>query len=137
MVQQCLARWLGILNCVGSDLSCYWLITESGKIISKTSVEHVIRHDYIDQEKKKLIDEFNTTLTQNLNEENFQIEGDGDYRSCQLLDINDDYNENTGIECNPGLEPLTPMDEDYDDMLIGEQLEADDEEAVDKYLAQC
>jgi hypothetical protein len=46
MVQRCLARWLGILYRVGSDL-CFWLITESGKIISKTSVEHVIHHDYI------------------------------------------------------------------------------------------
>jgi hypothetical protein len=29
---------------------------------------------------------------------------------------------------------LTPTGEDYDDMLIGEQLEANDEEAMDKYL---
>jgi hypothetical protein len=33
-----LARWLGVSHRVGSDLS-YWLITESGKIIFKTSVE--------------------------------------------------------------------------------------------------
>jgi hypothetical protein len=119
MVQQSLTCWLGISHHVGSDL-CYWLITESGKIISKTSVEHVIRHDYIDQEKKKMIDELNATLMQNLDDENFQIEGDGDYRSWQLPDINDDYDENTGVEHNPGLEPLSPTDEDYDDMLIGE-----------------
>ena len=86
---------------VGSDL-CYWLITESGKIISKTSVEHVIFHDYIDQEKKKMIDEYNATLTRNLDDESFQIEGDGDYRSWQLPDINDNYNENTDVERNPG-----------------------------------
>ena len=29
-----LARWLGISHCVGSDM-CYWLITESGKLIKK------------------------------------------------------------------------------------------------------
>jgi hypothetical protein len=29
-----LARWIGVLHRVGSNL-CYWLITESGKIISK------------------------------------------------------------------------------------------------------
>jgi hypothetical protein len=40
-----LARWLAISHRVGSDLS-YWHITESGKIISKTSVEHVTRDDY-------------------------------------------------------------------------------------------
>ena len=78
----------------------------------------MIRQDYIDQKKKKMIDEFIATLMQNLDGENFQIEGDGDYRSWQLPDINNDYNKNTGVESNPGLEPMTPTDEDYDDMLI-------------------
>ena len=36
------ARWLGVSHRVGSDL-CYWLITETGQLISKTSVEHVTR----------------------------------------------------------------------------------------------
>jgi hypothetical protein len=37
-----LAHWLGVSHHFGSDLS-YWLITKSGKIISKTSVKHVLR----------------------------------------------------------------------------------------------
>lgn len=37
-----LARWLGISHRIGSDM-CYWLITESGQIISKSSVQHVIK----------------------------------------------------------------------------------------------
>ena len=41
-----LGRWLGISHRVGSDM-CYWLITESGKLVSKTSVEHVILDDYL------------------------------------------------------------------------------------------
>jgi hypothetical protein len=41
-----LARWLGVSHRVSSDLS-YWLITESGKVISKTSVEHVTRDNYL------------------------------------------------------------------------------------------
>ena len=32
-----LARWLGISHRIGSDM-CYWLITDSGQIISKSSV---------------------------------------------------------------------------------------------------
>jgi hypothetical protein len=50
--------------------------TESGKIILKMSVEHVIHHDYIDQEKKKMINELNATLAQNFDDENFQIENE-------------------------------------------------------------
>jgi hypothetical protein len=56
-----LARWLGVSHRVGSDLS-YWLITESGKIISKTSVEHVTRDDYLQADKKQEIENFNQTL---------------------------------------------------------------------------
>jgi hypothetical protein len=42
VVHRLVARWIGVSHRVGSDMS-YWLITESGKIISKMSVEHVIR----------------------------------------------------------------------------------------------
>jgi hypothetical protein len=35
--QHQLAHWLGVSHRVGSDL-CYWLMMESGNIISKTSV---------------------------------------------------------------------------------------------------
>ena len=41
-----LGRWLGISHRVGSDM-CYWLITDSGKLVSKTLVGHVIRDDYL------------------------------------------------------------------------------------------
>ena len=124
-----LARWLGVSHRVGSDL-CYWLITESGKIISKTSVEHVTRNDYLQEDLKKEIEEFNERLEQCLSDENFMIEGDGRFDSMYLDDIDDD-DINAGIAVNQG---LTPMEEDYADMLTEERPEADDEEAVDKYL---
>ena len=47
-----LSRWLGISHRDGSDM-CYWLITDSGDLVSKTSVEHVIRDDYLNPEIKK------------------------------------------------------------------------------------
>ena len=53
-----LSRWLDISHCVGWDM-CYWLITDSDKLLSKTSVEHVICDDYFNSEVKKQIDEFN------------------------------------------------------------------------------
>ena len=113
---------------VGSDL-CYWLITNSGKIISKTSVEHVTRDDYLQEDLKKEIEEFNERLEQCLSE-NFVIEGDGNFDSMYLDDIDDDGN-NAGVAANQG---LTPTEEEYGDMLAEERPEADDEEAVDKYL---
>jgi hypothetical protein len=57
---------------VSSDLS-YWLITESGKVISKTSVEHVTRDDYLQADKKLEIETFNEQLAASLDDANFII----------------------------------------------------------------
>ena len=113
---------------VGSDL-CYWLITENGKIISKTSVEHVTRDDYMKEDKKRQIDDFEAKLASNLDDANFTIEGDGNFDSLYLEDVDVDYN--SGVQYQRG---VTPDPEEYDDMLVGERPEADDEEAIDKYL---
>ena len=43
---QRLGRWLGVSHQVGSDL-CYWVATDSGQLVSKTSVEHVTQEDYL------------------------------------------------------------------------------------------
>ena len=56
-----LARWLGILHRVISGM-CYWLITESGKLISKNSVEHVTRDGMLASGTKQHIDILNTKL---------------------------------------------------------------------------
>jgi hypothetical protein len=75
-----LARWIGVSHKVGSDLS-YWLITESGKIISKTSVEHVIRDDYLQADKRKEIDDFNHRLEASLDDANFVVDSEGEFDS--------------------------------------------------------
>jgi hypothetical protein len=123
------ARWLGESHRVGSDLS-YWLITESGKIISKTSVEHVTRDDYLQADKKQEIQEFNRRLDESLDDANFEVEGEGEFDSMYLDDVEDD----THIGVTHGEEQNTPSLEDYGDMHTEEWPDDDDEEAVDKYL---
>jgi hypothetical protein len=86
-----LARWLGVSHQVSSDL-IYWLITESRKIISKTSVEHVTRDDYLQADKKQEIEHFNQTLETSLDDANFIIDGEGKFDSLYLQDIEEDYN---------------------------------------------
>ena len=123
-----LARWLGVSHRVGSDL-CYWLITESGQLISKTSVEHVVRDDYLQEDTKRKISEFNEKIESRLDDANFMIEGDGNSTMMYLEDIDDD--DNPGIASQQG---LTPSKSEYDDMNIEERPEGDDEQAIDKYL---
>lgn len=112
------------------DLS-YWLITESGKIILKTSVEHVICDDYLVADKKEKIDEFNCSLEEALDGTNFHVEGEGDFASMYLDDVDSGDGDHLGIARELD---MTPSLKDYDDMITEEHLEADEEDAVDKYL---
>ena len=99
-----LVRWLGISHRVGSDM-CYWLITESGKLVSKTSVEHVIHDDYLNPEIKKKIDEFNEKLDKRLDDTKFLLE---DRPHSVDIDYDDD-NHNHGVITNHG---VTPSDDE-------------------------
>ena len=56
-----LGRWLGVSHRVGSDL-CYWVVTESGHVVLKTSVEHVTREDYLNPDTKTKIELSNKEL---------------------------------------------------------------------------
>jgi hypothetical protein len=125
-----LAQWLGVLRRVGSDLS-YWLITDSSKIISKTSVEHVTHDNYLQTEKKAEIDEFNKKIDESLANANFAIKGEGEFDSMYLDDIDDDMNPGVTCENNRNM-PSESLD--YRDMLTNERPDDEDEEAVDKYL---
>ena len=109
---------------------CYWLITESGKLISKTSVEHVTCDDMLVPGTKQQINIFNAKPEERLDDTSFMVDGVSGFDSAYLDDIKDDQ-ENPGVVSDRG---ITPTDEDYGDMITGERPEADDEEAVDKYL---
>ena len=101
------AKWLGVSHHVGSDLS-YWLLLGSGKIVSRTSVQHVTQSDMRDDILKKRIDEFEETLEERLNDENFQSEE---------TDV-DFYLEDVEIaEDNPN----APTDEEYGHMIQEEK----------------
>ena len=125
-----MANWIGISHRVGSD-TCYWLITESGKLISKTSVEHVTQEDWAHESKRKQIQEFEVQIAARLNDENFMIPGDMQYHQ-QYLDITDDGNDDEITETTTA-EANIPSDADYGDMFVEDLADADDD-AIDKYL---
>ena len=49
-----LGRWLGISHRIGSDLT-YWILTESGKVISCSTVQHVIASEQQSANTKSMI----------------------------------------------------------------------------------
>jgi phage FluMu gp28-like protein len=65
-----LARWLGVSHHVGLDL-CYWLVTDSRQVVSKTLVEHVTHDDYLHEDIKKRIEDFDKKLKGRLDDSNF------------------------------------------------------------------
>jgi hypothetical protein len=70
-----LGRWLGVSHRVGSDL-CYWIVTDSGQVVSKTSVEHVTCNDYLNEDTKAKVKEFENKLGERLDEFNFILQGE-------------------------------------------------------------
>jgi hypothetical protein len=76
---------------------CYWFIPESGKLIANTSVQHVIRDEYLNPDIKLQIDKFNTNLVERLDDTNFTINNDTT-KPLDIYDVdnNDDqsWNEN-------------------------------------------
>ena len=124
-----LAQWLGVSHQVGSDLS-YWLITESGKIIPKSSVEHVTQDDYLQAEIKAEIDWFNHRIKASLDDANFVVDGEGEFDSMYLEDIED--MDHLGV-CQAN-DFNMPTAAEYDDMHMDDRPDDNDEEAIDKYL---
>ena len=87
----------------------------------------MIRYDYLNPDIKKQIDEFNDKLDKRLDDTKFLLEN-----NPHSVDLDyDDDNHNHGIITN---HRITPSDDEYGDMLTDDRPEADNKEAIDKYL---
>ena len=73
-----LTRWLGVAHRIGSDL-CYWLLLESGKIIARTTVRHVVRGDYLNDDVKVKLDRFDHLVDDRLSDRNFGLDEPHDF----------------------------------------------------------
>ncbi len=102
-----LAHWLGVSHRVGSNL-CYWLVTDTGKLVLNSSVQHVTRDDYLQEDIKKQIDEFNKKLEERLNDKNFLLFNEG-FQGMYIEDLMESHSGVIHEEAN------TPGDEDYGD----------------------
>ena len=121
-----LGRWLGISHKIGSDM-CYWVLTVSGKVISRTSVQHVTRDELLDPEMIEIITKFDKDLEKRLDDTNFTNPEAGEL--C-IDDIDDADEVAHGDGSN------TPSVDEYADMEPEERPERDDvdDDAYDKYI---
>ena len=107
---------------------CYWIVTDSGQVVSKTSMEHMTCNDYLNEDMKAKVKEFKRKLGEHLDDSNFILQG-GDGVNLKILEDLDD--DGIGAMAEDG---ITLMEEEYDDMIVEEHPEANDEEVVDRYL---
>jgi hypothetical protein len=110
-----LGRWLGVSHCVGSDL-CFWIVTDSGQVVLKTSVEHVTRDDYLNEDTKAKVKEFEEKLGERLDDSNFILQGE-DGVNLKMLEDLDDEGIGTMME-----DRITPTEEEYDDMIVDDKI---------------
>ena len=117
-----IGRWLGIAHRVGSDMT-YWILTQSGKVIARSTVQHVIHSEIRTDAIKKRVDDFDKAINARLDEANFVNDADNVY----YLDDDLDSAMNTVDETK------IPSDEEYGKMLTEDKDDVEDE-MFDKYL---
>jgi hypothetical protein len=68
-----LGKWLGVANRVGSALT-YWILTESPKIIARSTVQHITATEQLDDVISKKMEEFQQHIGHRLDEAGFVID---------------------------------------------------------------
>ena len=53
---------------------CYWLLLSNGSILARTTVQHVTREDWLNEEIKEQINQFDQTVDERLDDANFVID---------------------------------------------------------------
>ena len=81
---QCLVCWIGVSHRVRSAL-CYWILSEKGKVLSRTTIQHLTADKPMDPKVQERIHDYHGSLEDALGSEDFGTILDG-YESF----INDD-----------------------------------------------
>jgi hypothetical protein len=122
-----LGRWLGIAHRVGSDMT-YWILTKSGRVIARSTVQHVTITDLATDAIRARVSTFDDTLLTRLSDTNFHIEHPNPVFYLQ--------DEDLPADVDPAVANI-PTDAEYGDMHQSAKLDADDVEfdSFDQYLS--
>jgi hypothetical protein len=105
-------------------------VTDTGKLVSNSFVQHVTRDHYLQEDIKKQINEFNKKLKERLNDKNFLLFNKG-FQGMYIEDIEDLMESHSSVVHE---EANTPSDKDYRKNYPPKPPEDDDKEAINKYL---
>jgi hypothetical protein len=92
------------------------------------SVEHLTCKDYLSEDTKAKVKDFEKKLREHFDDSNFILQGEDGIDLKMLEDLDDESN---GAMVEDG---ITPTEEEYDGMIVEECPEANDKVVVDRYL---
>lgn len=118
--QRLIGRWIGITHRAGSDIT-YWVLTKSGRVIARLTVQHVTTLDMQQDAIQQLQQEFDASVTERFADEHFVLLEPGLF---YLKDVKppeqiDDFN--------------APDDAEYGDMIQEPQPDVDTDTNI-RYL---
>jgi hypothetical protein len=80
-----LGRWLGVSHCVGTLMS-FWVLTMNGRVLSRTTVQHVTNLELQTAENKARTDKFDRVIRERLSAVDYFIQVDGEGNRQVLFD---------------------------------------------------
>ena len=120
-----IGRWLGISHRVGSDMT-YWILTESGNVIARSTVQHITTSDMATADIKARVQNFDDILLDRLADDNFVVD-----LPDHVFYLQDDMDGT-----DPPTDANIPPSAEYGDMMQAPAIDADETEfeTFDKYL---
>ena len=120
-----LGRWPGVSHRVGQLMS-YWILTETGNIISCITVQRLTNTDQQTMEWKQRMTEYNYKVKERLDNKNFMISLNGDQplHSLSVTDLDQEFDNEFKSASDMQMENNSPT---------GENDKIDSEPTVDSY----
>jgi hypothetical protein len=119
--QHLIGRWLGIAHHVGSDMT-YWILTKSGRVIARSTVQHITTLDMQQDAIQQLQQLFDESIMERFTDEQFVLMEPG------LFYLEDVESPEPVDEAN------IPDDAEYGDMIHEPRPDVDDIDTYDRYL---
>ena len=88
------SRWLGVYQRIGSLIS-YYILTQTGSVISRTTVQRVTNLEFQIDDHKAFFVEYDSEICQCFKEDNFQVERDKTNPEdwAEFMEFDEDFQE--------------------------------------------
>ena len=121
-------RWLGVSHRVGNLMS-YWILTNTGRIVSRTTVQRVTNLEQGTDEVRQRMKEFDANIRELLKDQNHVLQGDGERQLQDWEEYTDDVDQAFLDDFDSAVsdETITEADRDFtpdvfDDMYLNKEI---------------